>query len=308
MKVLFLGSSYFSKVVLEKIIEKGVEICAVITQPDRPFGRGHKLTPTEVKVFAQEKGIDVVTFEKLRNNMEEIKKIDYDISLVASYGQILPLEFLEHKPCINVHPSLLPKYRGATPMQSALLNGDKVSGVTIMKVAEEVDAGDIILQKEVEIEDLSYSQLENLLAEIGGEMAVEVVDQYKNGKVKYTKQNHKEATFTKKISKADCFINFEESGKKIECKVRALGEEYGCYFSIDGQKIKTNKVKNVSNEFKINPCEILNNKRRFIIGCCDGAIEIISCMSPSGKYISGRDYINGHNNILGKKVENCCQI
>ena len=146
MKILFLGSSRFSLIVLQKMLEEGIDVGTVITQPDRPSGRGHKLTPTEVKTFALERGIEVKTFDKLRLHMEEVKTIDYDLSVVASFGQILPNEFLEHRLCINVHPSLLPKYRGASPIQSAILNGDKQSGVTIMKVAQEVDAGDIILQ------------------------------------------------------------------------------------------------------------------------------------------------------------------
>ena len=151
MKILFLGSSHFSKIVLEELIKKGVNISAVITQPDKPAGRGHKLTPTEVNIFAKENGIDVFTFPKVRDYIEEISKLNYDVALVASFGQILPQAFLDLKLTINVHPSLLPKYRGATPIQSAILNGDEITGVTIMKVAKEVDSGDIILQQQVQI-------------------------------------------------------------------------------------------------------------------------------------------------------------
>ena len=308
MKVLFLGSSHFSKVVLEKMIEKGVNVCGVVTQPDRPSGRGHKLTPTEVKLFALERGIDVYTFEKIRLSMDDVKKIDYDISVVASFGQILPQEFLDFRPCINVHPSLLPKYRGASPLQTAILNGDEVTGVTIMKVAPEVDAGDIILQREEKVNGESYHALEERLASVGGEMTAEVVEQYKKGSVKFTAQLHEYATFTTKFTKADCVLDFGGDVKTLVNKVRALGEEYGCYFSIDGQTFKTSKVQDVSDEFSLNPYEILNNRKRFVVGCKDGAVEILSLTPPSGKTVSGRDYLNGHSEILTKKVDKCFQI
>lgn len=302
MKILFLGSSRFSKIVLNKMIENGLDVVAVITQPDRPSGRGHKLTPTEVKSYALEKGIEVYTFEKIRKSIEEVKKIDYDIAVVASFGQILPLEFLEHKPCINVHPSLLPKYRGATPIQSAILNGDKVGGVTIMKVALEVDAGDIILQKEVPLKDEYYLELEEKYALLGGEMVAEVVKQYQDKSVKFEPQDHKNAILVQKITKNDAKLDFSKSAEEIVNRVRALGEEMGCFFEIDEEVVKTDKVQNVSDEFECAPCKILENKKRFIIGCKNGAIEILSCKAPSGKMVSGRDYLNGHNGILGRSV------
>lgn len=302
MKVLFLGSSRFSKIVLDKMLECGLNIVGVITQPDRPSGRGHKLTPTEVKTFAIEKGIEVFTFDKIRLHMEEVKNIDYDISVVASFGQILPLEFLEYKPCINVHPSLLPKYRGASPIQNTILNGDKVGGVTIMKVAMEVDAGDIILQKEVEINGEYYLELEEKFALLGGEMVAEVIEQYKNKTIKFTPQDHEKAIKVEKFTKEHTKLDFSLSASEIVNRVRALGQEIGCFFTIGEETIKTDKVQDVSGEFTANVCEILNNKKRFVIGCKNGAVEILSCKAPSGKMVSGRDYLNGHNNILGQKV------
>lgn len=302
MKVLFLGSSRFSKIVLDKMLECGLNVVGVITQPDRPSGRGHKLTPTEVKTFAVEKGIEVFTFDKIRLHMEEVKNIDYDISVVASFGQILPLEFLEYRPCINVHPSLLPKYRGASPIQNTILNGDKIGGVTIMKVAMEVDAGDIILQKEVEINGEYYLELEEKFALLGGEMVAEVIQQYKEGSVKFTPQDHEKAIKVEKFTKEHAKLDFSLSASEIVNRVRALGQELGCYFNIGEETIKTDKVQDVSGEFTANVCEILNNKKRFVIGCKNGAVEILSCKVPSGKMVSGRDYLNGHNNILGQKV------
>ena len=180
MKILFLGSSKFSKIVLESLINSDFEISCVITQPDKPSGRGHKLMPTEVKVFAQEHGIEVRTYDKFRLHLDEIEQIDYDYSVVASYGQILPNAFLEFKPCVNVHPSLLPKYRGASPIQSSILNGDEVTGVTIMKVAQKVDAGDILAQEKFVTNGAYYFELEEKLAQLGGKMLEKVLKNYKN--------------------------------------------------------------------------------------------------------------------------------
>lgn len=302
MKILFLGSSRFSKIVLEKMIECGANVTAVITQPDRPSGRGHKVLPTEVNVFAKEKGIEVFTFDKVRNHIEDIKKIDYDLAVVASFGQILPQEFLDIKLTINVHPSLLPKYRGATPIQSAILNGDEETGVTIMKVAKEVDSGDIIMQKRYTLNGEYYLELEEKLAVLGGEMISEVLKQIEENKITFTPQEHDKATFVQKLTKEDGKIDFSQSAKNIINKVKALSEEIGCYFMLGDNSIKVGKACDVSLEFDAEEGYILNNKKRFIIGCKSGAIEILTCQAPSGKMIAGRDYINGHNNILGEKI------
>lgn len=302
MKVLFLGSSHFSVVVLNEMLKNGVDVCGVITQMDKPAGRGHKLTPTEIKKFAIEKGIDVFTFDKLRNHIDDIKKIEYDIAVVASYGQILTDEFLSNKLTINVHPSLLPKYRGATPMQSAVLNGDKESGVTIMRVAKEVDSGDIILQKKVSIENKYFKEIETELGLLGGDLIFEVLKQIENNTVKFTPQCHKDAILVKKLSKNDGIINLNNSAEQIYNQVRALSEEIGCYLQLENYNLKIGKIIDVSNEFSVEKGFVLNNKKRFIIGCEGGAIEILSCQAPSGKMISGRDYLNGHNEILGVKI------
>ena len=302
MKILFLGSSRFSKIVLQKLFSNKVDISAVITQPDRPSGRGHKLTSTEVKQFALANNIEVYTFDKVRLHMEEIKKIDYDVAVVASFGQILPQEFLDYKLAINVHPSLLPKYRGATPIQSAILNGDKVTGVTIMKVAKEVDAGDIILQREFALNGEYYLELEEKLATLGGEMTIEVLKSIEDGSVKFLPQDNSKAVLVSKINKEDGKLDFSQSAKQIVNRVRALAEEVGCFLMLEDKIIKVYKACDVSEKYSVEQNRIMQNKKNFVIGCNGGAVEILSCQSPSGKMVSGRDYINGHNDILGQTV------
>lgn len=301
MKVLFLGSSRFSAIVLEKMLAEGVNVSAIITQPDRPSGRGHKLTPTEVKVMAEREGIQCFTFDRLRNYQEEVEKIDYDVSVVASFGQILPNWFLDHKLCINVHPSLLPKYRGASPLQSAILNGDEVTGVTIMKVAPAVDSGDIILQEEHKMQGEYYCQLEETLANKGGEMVKKVLEQIENGTITFKQQDHERATFVAKFEKKDGKLDFSLSAKELENRVRALSETVGTFVQIGEEQIKV--VMAVAVDQQCPQGQIANNKKRFIIGASSGALEILQCKAPSGKTVRGQDYLNGHNEILGANVD-----
>ena len=302
MKILFLGSSHFSVVVLKRLLEEKVEVDYVITSLDKPSGRGHKLVPNEVKVFAQQNGIEVFSFDRVRKHMEEIKLIDYDLAIVASFGQILPNEFLEHRLTINVHPSLLPKYRGASPIQSAILNGDKKTGVTIMKLAEEVDSGDIISQKEIDLDGEYYLELEEKLGNLGGQMLKEVISQIENNSVKFTPQNHKNATFVQKFDKNDGILDLNDSAENFVNKIRALAQTLGCTLKIGEQELKIGKAKNVSNEFEVEKGYVSTNKKRFVVGANDGAVEILFCQAPSGKMIAGRDYLNGHNDILGKRI------
>ena len=256
----------------------------------------------ELVDYAIEKGIAVYTFDKVRNHIDEISKIDYDLAVVASFGQILPQSFLDIKLTINVHPSLLPKYRGATPIQSAIINGDSITGVTIMKVAKDVDSGDIILQKEFQINGEYYLDLEQKLASLGGEMVCEVVGQIKNNTITFTPQEHEKATFVSKFSKDDGKLDFSCDSNSLINKVRALSEEVGCYICLEDRVIKVGKICLASNVENVKQGVILNNKKAFVIGTADGAVEILTCQAPSGKMIGGRDYINGHNDILGKRV------
>lgn len=292
MKVLFLGSSEFSKIVLEKVLLSHHEVVGVITQPPREAGRGHKLVPTIVQTFAQQQGLKVYTFEKLSRNFEDVKKIDYDIALVASFGQILTQEFLDNKPCINVHPSLLPKYRGATPIQSAILNGDTQTGVTIMKVVKEVDAGDIILQEKVLLsEDIKFLQLENSLANLGGELSVKALDLFEQGKQTFIPQDSGKAVLVKQLSKEDGYLDFNLTAREIYNRFRALSECIGCYVLINGNKIKVFDLQIVDCQGE--PRQAICNKKKLIIACKDKAIEIKRLQSLSGKTTDAISFLNG---------------
>ena len=302
MKILFLGSPYFAVKILEKLLKSRHKVVAVVTQSDKPSGRGQKLMPTQVKVFAKEKGIAVYSFDKLSQHLDEIKKIDYDIAVTASFGQILNEKFLSIAPCINVHPSLLPKYRGATPIQSALLSGDKVTGVSIMKVVRAVDAGDVIAQKQVKIEeDDDYTTLQEKLADVGGDMLVEVLDLFALGQVKTFKQDDDKATFCRKLEKSDAFLDLNKTASEIVNQSRALCE-MGVFLLVDGQRLKVSEVKNVSKDFQnLKIGEVAPVKGRIILGCSDGAVEIGKCLSKNGKMVPAKDFLNGFS-FEGKKI------
>ncbi len=304
MKILFLGTPHFSRLVLEKLCASKHEVVGVITQPDRPSGRGHKLVASEVKEFALLKNIPVYTFEKVNRSMDEVRAIDYDYALTASFGQILSQEFLSHRPCLNVHPSLLPKYRGATPIQSALLNGDTHTGVTIMKMVREVDAGDILLQRGYDIlDDDTTDTLMEKLGVMGGEMSVEAFDFLESGKANFIPQDAGKATFVKMISKEDGKIDFNKSAKEIVNQFRAYGSKPGVYFMLGQDVIKVGGAKDVSDEFQGQEGKIISVKKRFIIGCKGGAVEILYAQAPSGKMLRGQDFLNGYRFKEGVHAE-----
>lgn len=301
MKILFLGSSKFSKIVLEKLLEGGQSIAAVITQPDSPSGRGYKLKPTIVKEYALSKNLEVLCYDKVKNHLEEIKKLDYDIAVVASFSQILPQEFLDIKLTLNVHPSLLPKYRGASPIQSAILNGDKVSGVTIMKVVRQLDSGDIVAQDKIDIEGQYYSELEEKMAALGGELLLKAISQIENGKAEFVAQDNDEATYTKKFTSEDGKLDFNKSACSLLNKIRALGETVGCFLCVQDMKIKILKAALYTGQ--VPQGMIASDKKHFVVGCKEGALEIMLCVAPSGKKMTGSDFLNGHREILNKEVK-----
>lgn len=302
MKVLFLGSPYFAVKILKRLLQSSHNVVAVVTQSDKPSGRGQKLMPTQVKQFATEKGIPVISFDKLSQHLDEIEKIDYDIAVTASFGQILNEKFLSIAPCINVHPSLLPKYRGATPIQSALLSGDKVTGVSIMKVVRAVDAGDVLAQKQVKIEeDDDYTTLQEKLADVGGDLLVEVLDLFALGQVKTFKQDDDKATFCRKLEKSDAFLDLNKTASEIVNQSRALCE-MGVFILVDGQRLKVAQIKNVSKDFQnLKIGEVAPVKGRIIFGCSDGAVEIGKCLSKNGKMVPTKDFLNGFS-FEGKKI------
>lgn len=305
MKVLFLGSSDFSIGVLEELLKSKHKVVAVICQPDRPSGRGHKLVAPEIKAYAANLGIPVLQYEKVNKNLDEIFALDFDIFVTASFGQIISRTFLSKKIGLNVHPSKLPKYRGATPLQYALMNGDKETSVSIQKMEYEVDSGDIILCEDTKIEDEdTFSTLSKRTAKIGGELLVKALDLIASGEVKYYPQDNSKATYTKMIQKEDGLLDFNNDAESIVNKVRAIGENPGCYFYVGEDRIKVGKLSICRElELKIGEIKIIN--KQFLIGTNNGCINVLRCQNSNGKMLDAKDFLNGYK-FKEYKVNTCC--
>lgn len=296
MKVLFFGTPLFSEIVLKKLIEKH-EVVGVVCQPDKPAGRGKKLVSPNIKLLAEERGIKVYQFEKLKENLVVIKNINSDIFVTASYGKILPKALLDMKLCINVHPSMLPKYRGATPIQTALLNGDKKTGVTIMKTDVGMDDGDIILQREVEILDEDdYNSLMPKLADVGAGLLLQALEEIENKTVKFTKQDDSKATFTKLIQKEDALLDFNESAENLVNKVRAYVENPTAYFYLGDDRIKVYKAKVEAGDLpNVGIGDVVTvNKKMFLIKTGKDTFSILKCQASGGKVLDVKDFLNGY--------------
>lgn len=295
MKILFLGSPNFAKTVLESLVQDGHDIVAVICQPDRPADRGGKIHMPEAKIFALENGIKVLQFEKVNQHIDEVKKLKFDMFVTASFGQILSSEFLALGLGLNVHPSLLPKLRGATPIQTALMQNLESTGVTIQRMVKEMDAGEILEQQEVAIAgDDDYASLEKKLAEVACRLLKKALKKVEDGSAVFRPQIG-EPTFTRLIKKEDGFLDFAKSAKQLFGKVRALSHNPGCYFFLDGNRIKVTKAAAVVCDCQ--PQTVLPDKKRLLIGCNEGALEILELVAPSGKRMSGAAFLNGYHGL-----------
>lgn len=298
MKILFFGTPRFAEIILKGLIDGGKDVVGVVCQNDKPAGRGNKVSTPHIVELAKEHNIEVFQFEKIKEHIEDFKNMDYDLAVTASYGKILPKEFLDIKPCINVHPSLLPKYRGATPIQSALLNGDTTTGVTIMKTEVGMDDGDIFVQEKVEIlpED-DYVSLLDKLAFVGLRLLLETLDKIENKTAVRKKQDDSKATFVKLIKKEDALLDFSLSARVLTNKVRAYCENPVAFFMLGDDRIKVYRAKvcdDLKFEEKIEVGQIIENKKRFLIQSGDGIFEILSCQASGGKRMDARSFLNGY--------------
>lgn len=232
MKIIFLGTSNFGAIILKKIIEGGYVPSLVVTAPDKPSGRKQIITPPPVKITAQSYELPIEQPEKIKNLTLEIRNLNPDLIITAAYGQIVPQEILDIPKfgSLNVHPSLLPKYRGASPVQSAILNGDKKTGVTIMLMDSMMDHGPIIAQKETSIGDNeNFAKLHDRLAIIGGELLLDTIPDWINGKIEARHQNESDAVYTKTLKKEDGLIDWSKPANAIERQIRAFSPWPGTY-------------------------------------------------------------------------------
>lgn len=245
MNIAFFGTPEFSTFVIEELITGGYTPSLIITTPDRPAGRGLDIIQSPVKKFALVHNIEVVQPEKLDEEfISDLKQRDLDLIVVAAYGKILPSSVLSvaKHPALNVHPSLLPKYRGTSPIESQILAGEEHIGVTVIEMDEKMDHGPILAQEQIEIVDNSRDGLNNVLWHKGGQLLTQIIPKWISGEITGTIQDHDQATFTKKISKEDGELKLTDDGITNDRKYRAYFGWPGSYFFDNGKRIKITKA------------------------------------------------------------------
>ena len=314
MKIVFMGTPDFARDSLEALYNKGYDILGVVTNIDKPKGRGMKLIPTPVKEFALEKNLKIYQPEKVKNNQEfiqEIKNLEPDIICVVAYGKILPKEILDIPKygCINVHGSLLPKYRGAAPIQWAVLNGDKTTGITTMYMDVGMDTGDMILKEEVQIgEDETTGELWDRLSKIGAKLLVETIEQINKGTAPRIPQGE-DFTLAPMLNKEMAKINWnEKTAKEIKNLVRGLNPIIGAYTFFDNKKYKFWKVSVLPFESKFENIENgtivkSNSKEGLYIKANEGIIKVDEIQAENAKKMPICDFLRGNNLEEGNKFE-----
>lgn len=307
MNIIFMGTPDFAVPSLKILLDNGYNVNCVITQPDRPKGRGYKLTMPPVKEIAIKYGIEVLQPERIRNNEQlqhSIEQIMPDVIVVVAYGKILPSSVLNvpQYGCINVHASLLPKYRGAAPIQWAIINGEKTTGITTMFMDKGMDTGDMILKAETEIDDNETAgSLHDRLSIIGAEMLLKTVKMLQNGVVPREPQNHHIATNAPMINKNVCKIDWSDSAVRIKNIIRGLNPVPGAYTFFWGKRIRIWSAECIGIH-SFGPGIIQEiGKNDMVIGTGDGCIRINDIHPESNKIMSISEYVRGHNVNIGMK-------
>ncbi len=304
MKIVFMGTPALAAKSLKALIDAGHEIALVITQPDRR-GNRNKMILSPVKELALENGLEVAQPQRLKKEpeyTEMLKKIAPDAIIVAAFGQIIPQEILDIPKygCINVHGSLLPALRGASPMQAAILEGLDESGITIMKMDAGLDTGDMISKVVCDIKDKDINEVSEILADAGAKLLVETLPEIEEGTAVYEKQDERLATYAKMISKSDGFTDFNEPADYIERKIRAYADWPTCYSYLDGAQVKFFKAEALPDEASGeigSICEI--GKDYYSVKCSEGVLKIYEQQLSGKKRMSAGDFMRGRKLSVG---------
>jgi methionyl-tRNA formyltransferase len=305
MKLVFMGTPIPAAKCLQALIDAEEQVIAVITQPDRPKGRHLHSAPSPVKELAQKYKIPVETPEKVKDQIfvDKIRSLAPDLIVVVAYGKILPKELLDIPKygSINVHAALLPKYRGAAPIQWAILKGEAETGVTVMQISETLDTGDIILQDKVAIapEDTAETLLDKVF-EVGAQTLLRAIDQIKKGTVKKTPQKDAEATYAPLITKESGEIDWKKSATEINNRVRALTPWPTAHTFYKGKMLKILKAEPAPVPGKFKPGEVIDAKADFIIACDPGSLVLKEVQRAGGKQMTAEQFLRGHRLTIGE--------
>lgn len=306
-KTIFIGTPDFAVPSLNKLIESNYNIVTVITQPDKKVGRKQKVVFSPVKKVALKHNIPLLQPLKIKEIVEKIKELRPDIIITAAYGQIISKNILDIPKfgCINIHGSLLPKYRGASPIQCAILNGDKKTGITIMEMDERMDEGSIITQKEIEIDNNdTASSLHNKLSDLGVDLLLETLPKIFKKEIKYTPQDHSQATYTKILKKEDGKINWNKKVIEIERMIKAFYPWPGTYTELEGKRLKIIKVKIIDSKNDLELGTIFKTRDSDLAVRCSKNALVLEKIQPEGKKVmSGKEFLRGYKKILNKTLK-----
>jgi len=298
---IFIGTPDFGVPVLEVLIKK-YDVRAVITQPDKKIGRKQTLTPPPIKQIAQKYDIEVWQPEKIKDIKEKIKNLDLDFGVVAAYAQIIPKEILDMLKFgfLNIHASLLPKYRGASCIQASVLAGDNKTGVTIMKMDEKLDTGSILAQKSLKIEENDTAgTLFSKLSILGKDLLINTLEKYLDEKIKPIQQNNKQASYVGMLKKEDGQIDWQKDALYVERFVRAMHPWPGAFTRLDRKILKITKVNKIININERKAGEIFIYKNNLAIQCGEGALVVDKLQLEGKKEISAKDFVLGYKDKIG---------
>jgi methionyl-tRNA formyltransferase len=298
--ILFMGTPDFAVPALRILIERQMPPKCVVTQPDRPSGRGRRLMPPPVKVLAEAHGIPILQPERIRDQsfLELFREMAPELVVVVAFGQILPGEMITRPrySCINVHPSLLPKYRGAAPIQWSLIRGEETTGMTIMRMDEGVDSGDILLQKLVPIlPEENCGSLHDRLSQIGAEMLCETINMILEGTARPVQQDHSQATLAPRIKKEDCIIDWNRSVREILALIRGLSPSPAAYTILDGKKLKIYAARGEEASPALSPgTTVMQPDGRLAVAAATGLIYLDDIQLENKNRMSMGDFLRGY--------------
>ncbi len=310
VRVCFLGTPEFAVTSLKALLDdEHFEIVGVVTQPDRPAGRKLQLTPSPVKTLALSHGLKVVTPESLKKQPDivaEIRSWGAEVGIVVAFGQILTEDFMGsfRFGCVNVHGSILPKWRGAAPIQRSIEAGDEESGVTLQRMVKKLDAGDIIGIRKVKITpEMDAMQLHDELALLGADLLrVELMD-YVRGNLGPVPQDESQVTIAPKIDKAECFIDFKSSAKSVDGKIRGFVYGPGVYTLLQGKKLKLHKAVPLTQSSKAEPGSVVEvSNEGIVVACGEGSLKLLEVQPESRTRMKVQDFLKGHDLKTGDKL------
>lgn len=298
MKIVFAGTPDFAVFPLKNLIERGFEVVGVVTQADKPQGRKGVLTPPPVKTVALSYGLPVLQPQKIKEEISALRALGGDIMVTCAYGQILTQDVLDSFPLgvWNIHAGLLPKYRGASPIQSCILNGEKETGVCVMKTELGLDAGDILCVEKTDIREVeTYGELSERLSFLGGELIVKALNALQSGNFTLTPQEEDGINVVRKIHKEQAQIHFSDKADTIVNLVRAMNPAPVAYTQVNGNKLNVYRAEKTDFDAEGEIGEIVCDipKKGLIVKCADGYIKLTEVQASGGKKMSGSDFLNG---------------